>query len=220
MSTRSASVQHTGPTYLTYLTCLPTYKHSTDKPHHSHARISFHGYLFTSATLAYAMSSSIPTQVAEVIQTAHINRAPSPRHDLNPSTAASTREPVYLSLTPEEQPHPRRELDDDDDDDDDEEDEEIPLSVLVRPRAAARRPRAASFPPMPDLRFEQSYLRSIAGAETWGRVAWITVRDQVCASIVLRSSVVSFLPVWCRLPRGRGGFGSSRALSFERVAWK
>ncbi|KAI3343846.1 hypothetical protein F4824DRAFT_507611 [Ustulina deusta] len=122
------------------------------------------------------MSSSIPTQVAEVIQTAHINRAPSPRHDLNPSTAASTREPVYLSLTPEEQPHPRRELDDDDED---EEDEEIPLSVLVRPRAAARRPRAASFPPMPDLRFEQSYLRSIAGAETWGRVAWITVRDQI-----------------------------------------
>ncbi|KAI1116966.1 hypothetical protein F5Y14DRAFT_12862 [Nemania sp. NC0429] len=116
-------------------------------------------------------SSSIPTQIAEAIQTAHINRAPSPRHDLNPSTATSTREPASLSF-------PRRDRDDDDEDDD----EDIPLSVLVHPRGAPRgsgRPRAASFPPMPDLRFEQSYLHSIAGAETWGRIAWITVRDQI-----------------------------------------
>ena len=34
-------------------------------------------------------------------------------------------------------------------------------------------------PPIPDLRFEQSYLASISGAETWGKVAWITTRDQV-----------------------------------------
>lgn len=34
-------------------------------------------------------------------------------------------------------------------------------------------------PPVPDLRFEQSYLASIRGADTWGRVAWITTRDQV-----------------------------------------
>ncbi|KAI0802533.1 hypothetical protein GGR55DRAFT_423079 [Xylaria sp. FL0064] len=126
--------------------------------------------------------SSIPTQVAEVIQTAHINRDPSPRHDLNPSTAASTRAPAYLSPTTEKPRRQRRrhedELDDIDDDDDDE-DEEIPLSVLVRPREAPRRRRAQSFPPMPDLRFEQSYLHSIAGAETWGRIAWITVRDQI-----------------------------------------
>ncbi|KAI1425972.1 hypothetical protein F5Y12DRAFT_713626 [Xylaria sp. FL1777] len=131
------------------------------------------------------MSSSIPTQVAEVIQTAHINRHPSPRHDLNPSTAASTKEPVYLSLSAEPQPQQRQqqprphEAAELDDIDDDEEDEEIPLSVLVRPREAPRRRRAASFPPMPDLRFEQSYLHSIAGAETWGRIAWITVRDQI-----------------------------------------
>ncbi|RYC54321.1 hypothetical protein CHU98_g11888, partial [Xylaria longipes] len=41
--------------------------------------------------------SSLPTQIAETIQTAHIKREPSPRHDLNPSTAASTRQPAYLS---------------------------------------------------------------------------------------------------------------------------
>jgi hypothetical protein len=131
-------------------------------------------------------SSSIATQIAEVVQTAHIKRDPSPRHDLNPSTAASVKEPVYLS--PSSSPPPRRrtrvnryhdddEIDDDDDHND--EDEDIPVSVLVRPREAPRRRRAQPLPPMPDLRFEQSYLHSIAGAETWWRIAWITVRDQV-----------------------------------------
>ncbi|KAI0447987.1 hypothetical protein F4803DRAFT_545513 [Xylaria telfairii] len=118
--------------------------------------------------------SSLPTQIAETIQTAHINREPSPRHDLNPSTAASTRAPAYLSPA-SSSPRPY----DDDDELDDDDDDEIPLSVLVRPREAPRRHRAQSFPPMPDLRFEQSYLHSIAGAETWGRIAWITVRDQI-----------------------------------------
>jgi hypothetical protein len=40
-------------------------------------------------------------------------------------------------------------------------------------------PRRQTLPPLPDLRFEQSYLASIRGADTWGRVAWITIRDQV-----------------------------------------
>lgn len=141
--------------------------------------------------------SSIPTQIAEVIQTAHINRDPSPRHDMNPSTAASTKEPASLSFPrgTAGSRHPRRYRDDHDRDDEDEggdeaedEDDDIPLSVLVRPRGAPRRRRAASFPPMPDLRFEQSYLHSIAGAETWARIAWITVRDQVRFSLSVRLS--------------------------------
>jgi hypothetical protein len=32
---------------------------------------------------------------------------------------------------------------------------------------------------MPDFRFEQSYLASLKGADTWWKVAYITVRDQV-----------------------------------------
>ncbi|KAI8952334.1 hypothetical protein F4801DRAFT_225911 [Xylaria longipes] len=123
--------------------------------------------------------SSLPTQIAETIQTAHIKREPSPRHDLNPSTAASTRQPAYLSPASPSSLRRYNNNNDDDELDDDDDEEEIPLSVLVRPREAARRRRAPSFPPMPDLRFEQSYLHSIAGAETWGRVAWITVRDQI-----------------------------------------
>lgn len=34
-------------------------------------------------------------------------------------------------------------------------------------------------PPIPDLRFEQSYLNSIANASSWKAIAWITLRDQV-----------------------------------------
>ena len=41
------------------------------------------------------------------------------------------------------------------------------------------RPRNTSFPPMPDLRFEQSYLHSIRDADRWWKVALITLKDQV-----------------------------------------
>ncbi|ROT38498.1 DUF1770-domain-containing protein [Sodiomyces alkalinus F11] len=116
------------------------------------------------------MASSIPAQVAETIQTAHINRAPSATHDLNPTTSASEKIPVSL--------YDADDLDGDrsyerDGIDQDEDEEDIPYSV-IKPRR-----RAAHLPPMPDLRFEQSYLHSISKADTWGKVAWITVRDQV-----------------------------------------
>ncbi|KAI1104651.1 DUF1770-domain-containing protein [Jackrogersella minutella] len=130
------------------------------------------------------MASSIPTQIAETIQTAHIQRAPSPRHDLNPSTSMSEKQPVSLRET-SRHAHPRRrhdsiddiddvdDVDDSEEEDDDDDDDDIPISVL-RPR-----PRSRSFPPMPDLRFEQSYLHSISKAGSWWKVGWITVRDQM-----------------------------------------
>lgn len=101
-------------------------------------------------------------QVAETIQTASINLHPSPTHDSNPSTAASNKQPVTIDTSPD----PSDILSDADED-------EIPISVL-RPV-----PRRSQLPPLPDLRFEQSYLASIQHAESWQRVAWITFRDQV-----------------------------------------
>ncbi|KAG0648522.1 hypothetical protein D0Z07_5449 [Hyphodiscus hymeniophilus] len=123
------------------------------------------------------MSNSIPLQIAETIQTASVKRHPSPTHDLNPSTAASQKQPV-TSASPnhpiqesetslEKYPEDEFGLDEDEDEDD------IPYSV-IKPL-----PRRMSFGPLPDLRFEQSYLASIANAETKWRVAWITTRDQV-----------------------------------------
>lgn len=103
--------------------------------------------------------SDLPTEIAEVIQTAHIDRHPDPLHDNAPQTAADKREVVT----------PKREYDDVDSEDED----DVPYSVL-RPT-----PRTQKLPPLPDLRFEQSYLNSISKADTWWKVALITARDQV-----------------------------------------
>lgn len=96
--------------------------------------------------------------IAETIQSASIKRHPSPRHDINPSTAASEKVP-YEAADPSDAAS-------------------ISSDILNQPplRPVARR---RDLPPLPDLRFEQSYLASLRGAETWQRVAWITVRDQV-----------------------------------------
>jgi hypothetical protein len=125
-------------------------------------------YFLTLTSRSYRserMASSIPLQVAETVQTAHINRRPSARHDINPSTAASQKEPVVLEE--------KGSLDGNGGDGIDDVEDDIPYSVL-RPKR-----RRSTMPPLPDLRFEQSYLHSISGATTWGRVAWITLRDQV-----------------------------------------
>ncbi|KAF5006882.1 hypothetical protein FDECE_6759 [Fusarium decemcellulare] len=106
---------------------------------------------------------SAPTEIAATIQAAHIKRHPDPSHDINPPTTAETREPVILQSLKHAS----------DDGIDEDEEEDIPYSVL-RPA-----PRHSKLPPLPDLRFEQSYLRSISKADTWWEVALITIRDQV-----------------------------------------
>jgi hypothetical protein len=112
------------------------------------------------------MSHNPAIEIASTIQAAHIKRDPSPTHDVNPSTAASTRVPVDI---------PSPELSEAEDDE-----STIP-SDIVRP---SRRPRRKSFPPLPDMRFEQSYLASLKNAETNTQVAIITIRDQVLLPLV------------------------------------
>lgn len=106
------------------------------------------------------MDSDAPVEIGSMLQDASINRHPSPRHDVNPSTAASKKQPVHLN----EHADP---------DASDVGEDEIPLSVLDPV------PRNKTMPPLPDLRFEQSYLKSIEHAEGWKGVLWITLRDQV-----------------------------------------
>lgn len=102
--------------------------------------------------------SDFPTALAETVQTAHIDHNPDPLRDNAPETSVDTKEIVT----------PRPEYDDVDS-----EEEDIPYSVL-RPT-----PRTQKLPPLPDLRFEQSYLNSISSADTWWKVLLITARDQV-----------------------------------------
>ncbi|KAF7546638.1 hypothetical protein G7046_g9244 [Stylonectria norvegica] len=124
---------------------------------------------------------SLPTELAATIQAGSINRHPDPKFDINPSTAASEKEPVTLHSVKH---HGDDEINDDDDDDD------IPYSVL-RPRA-----RSYNLPPLPDLRFEQSYLRSISAADTWWKVALITTRDQIMMPLAQGVLYNLFLVGW------------------------
>jgi hypothetical protein len=129
------------------------------------------------------MASSNPAiELASTIQSASINRAPSPTHDINPSTAASEKIPVSAS-TPSLSQYV---YDTSGDEGDSREIEEVleeegievdddEVEEVLRPL-----PRRADFGPLPDLRFEQSYLRSIEGCEGSLGVIGITVRDQVC----------------------------------------
>lgn len=125
------------------------------------------------------MSSSIPLEIASTIQSASIKRNPSPNHDINPSTAASRKQPVAID--------PEFDEKDSIDGADEEEIEDIPYDV-IRPL-----PRRASFPPMPDLRFEQSYLASIAHADTYWKVAFITIRDQVRLTLLFPAAINSLI---------------------------
>lgn len=125
------------------------------------------------------MAQEAVAELAGSIQAAHINHNPDLAHDAAPATAAEKKETVSLhGLKPGEAYRVRDDLDDvmsdDEDEDDEEEEEDIPYSVL---RPAPRNKN--QMPPLPDLRFEQSYLHSIAGADTWWKVALITTRDQV-----------------------------------------
>ncbi|PKY05429.1 DUF1770-domain-containing protein, partial [Aspergillus campestris IBT 28561] len=95
-------------------------------------------------------------QVAETIQTASINPNPSPA-DINPPTAAE-KHPIQKASS---------------------EADSIPSDIVDPRRMIQPTTRGHTLPPLPDLRFEQSYLASLRGADTWGRVAWITIRDQV-----------------------------------------
>src|ERR1700761_2239225 len=105
------------------------------------------------------MAGNPATELASLIQSGHIDSHPAPSYDINPSTAASTKVPGTVE-SPDHSPARSQSSD-------------IP-SEIIRPRRRTR-----SFPPLPDLRFEQSYLASIAQAESGWKVAYITFRDQV-----------------------------------------
>ncbi|KAF3930169.1 hypothetical protein ABW19_dt0210104 [Dactylella cylindrospora] len=88
----------------------------------------------------------------------HIRHHPTLEESLAPSTSADTKEVLSqdepYSDEEEEVTHP---LEDEDDDDDV---ASITSSILYAPRHRTLRP----LPPLPDLRFEQSYLASIKRA--------------------------------------------------------
>ncbi|KAB2569514.1 hypothetical protein DBV05_g11826 [Lasiodiplodia theobromae] len=149
------------------------------------------------------MAAPGPLEVASTIQTASLQRDPSPHHDLNPSTSADVREPVHV--------HHHF----------DEDDAEIPLSVL---RPAPRRPPHGGhghhhLPPLPDLRFEQSYLKSIERCESrWG-VAYVTLRDQLLLPLLQGTLWTLLLSGWRHWNRASQLSGASVGARVRRWWW-
>lgn len=91
------------------------------------------------------MADSLPMEIASTIQSASITQHPDVRHDLNPSTTASSKEPVSVSR---HSTHEHFEDEDEygiDGDEEDEEEEDIPYRV-IRPLR-----RSPAMPPLPDL---------------------------------------------------------------------
>lgn len=117
----------------------------------------------------------IAIQAAETIQTASINKAPN-KSDIAPSTAADTKERVVFDRSADVV----SEADDADED-------EVPLSIL-KPLPQEQRQRMPPHLQLPDLRFEQSYLKSISSTNDWRVIAYITIKDQVGENCVWGSA--------------------------------
>ena len=114
--------------------------------------------------------ASIPAaELASTLQFASIKRDPSPHHDINPSTAASAKAPATATVH-----SPSASL------------KSVTTSCIPSDIVDdfSPPPRRSTFPPLPDLRFEQSYLASIKNADTWAKVTYITIRDQVMMPLV------------------------------------
>lgn len=108
-------------------------------------------------------------QAAETLQAAHINHNPT-RADIAPQTSVDKKVAVEFDRSGDVDSMA---------DDVDHDEDEVPLSIL-RPLPEENR-HAPRHLQLPDLRFEQSYLKSIEHAEHWRVVAYITVKDQVRA---------------------------------------
>ncbi|KAJ5536354.1 hypothetical protein N7513_009540 [Penicillium frequentans] len=87
-------------------------------------------------------------EIPEIIQTASIQHNPSAEHDINPATAASEKYPVVEAPASEAG--------------------SLASDIVDEHRVIRPVRRHQTLPPLPDLRFEQSYLASLKDADTWG----------------------------------------------------
>ncbi|KAF3923685.1 hypothetical protein ABW20_dc0101316 [Dactylellina cionopaga] len=141
--------------------------------------------------------SDIPFLAAESALTdGHIRHDATPETAIAPSTSADSKT-VLTESSLHESEYSQIEREDEDDDDDVEgegepiEDEDdvasISSSILYPSQHTERSLSHRPLPPLPDLRFEQSYLASIKHAseeKKYWLVALITVRDQLLFPLV------------------------------------
>lgn len=118
----------------------------------------------TDTAMANALEDAA-LQFAETVQTASINHNPDPTRDIAPETSVDKKVPVQFSASGDVLSEAE-----------DVGEDEVPVSVL---RPLPEEPRAPKHLQLPDLRFEQSYLKSISHTNDWKVIAYITIKDQV-----------------------------------------
>ncbi|KAK2825674.1 hypothetical protein FQN49_007476 [Arthroderma sp. PD_2] len=93
---------------------------------------------------------------------------------------------------------------------------------VVNPERAIKpgRSRRAPLPPIPDLRFYQSYLASIRAANSWQHVAWITLRDQMLLPLIQGTLWSLALSGWRHWTRGAQASGRATGLTLRQLWWK
>ena len=159
------------------------------------------------------MSSNLASELTSAIQSAHIQHHPDPAFDINPSTAASANIPAIEEEQDASPPTSTDHIAEDDDDT-----SSISSSVVnttIRPR-----PRTRSFPPLPDMRFEQSYLASISRASDHWEVAYITFRDQVMLPLTQGILWNMVIFGWRHWNRGAQFAGAGLGARFRRWWWE
>lgn len=155
------------------------------------------------------------TELASIVQSAHLQENPSLEHDVNPSTAASRKIPAEI-VSPDENDlsDPLADLHSDDS----ETSSPIPSDILrpvSRKRASTRQNM-----PLPDLRFEQTYLASIKNATTNYQVAYITIRDQILMPLIQGVGYHLIISGWRYWNRGSQFQGRHAGARLRRWWWE
>ncbi|KAK6502524.1 hypothetical protein TWF506_003105 [Arthrobotrys conoides] len=173
--------------------------------------------------------SDIPFLAVESALTdGHIREGDTPETAIAPSTAADSKtvltDSEYSAVEAEEDDE--RELHDElDQEEDDEADEvaSISSSVLYSSGHETHRSlRHRPLPPLPDLRFEQSYLASIRHAREEGKywlIALITVKDQVLFPLIQGTLWNLTLAGWRYWNRGVKFSGEGVGAKVRRWWW-
>lgn len=130
------------------------------------------------------------SELASVVQSAHIQHNPDPDHDINPSTAASAKIPATISSPDHQHDDPLSDISS----------QSSISSEVLRPQPRQQRP--AGHLPLPDLRFEQTYLASLKNCETTGAVLYVTIRDQVLLPLAQGIGYHLLISGWRYMNRG------------------
>lgn len=137
-------------------------------------------------------------------------------HDVNPSTAAEGKIPAKI-ITPSS-----RDEDVDDDRLSDISSQTSSTSTLpsdiIRPRP--RVPPGRHHLPLPDLRFEQTYLASLKNADTTWKVIYITVRDQVLLPLAQGVGYHLLISGWRYWNRGSKFTGQTLGARVRKWWWE